>query len=306
MKIFFGGVSERWLMPAPELSLIRNSQLQRLIRPVRVIAVSGGKGGVGKTSVAVNLATALKRRGRRVVLLDGDLGLANADVLLGLSPTYTLADVLSGERTLEEVLLETPQGFQLLPAASGCAELAQLGPEEHLALVRAFSSLPLQLDNLIVDTAPGLMHGVLQFCQAAQHVLIVLCDEPASLTDAYALVKVLSRKHGVRRFFVLANQMRGERTGAQLFERFSRVTARFLDVTLEFAGEIPADEAMRRSVREQRTVLEGYPGSPAARAFKKLAAYADTWPIPQGPRGHIEFFVERLVQPRCGRPVAVS
>jgi flagellar biosynthesis protein FlhG len=306
MKTFYVAVSGGWLMPAPELSLIRNSQLERLIRPVRVIAVTGGKGGVGKTSVAVNLATALSRRGRRVVLLDGDLGLANADVLLGLSPTYTLADVLSGERTLEEVLLETPQGFQLLPAASGCAELAQLGAEAHLALVRAFSSLPLQLDNLIVDTAPGLTHGVLQFSQAAQHVVIVLCDEPASLTDAYALVKVLSRKHGVKRFFVLANQIRGERTGAQLFERFARVTARFLDVTLELAGEIPADEALRRSVREQRTVLEGYPGSPAARAFKKLAGYADTWPIPQGPRGHIEFFVERLVQPSRARPMAVS
>jgi flagellar biosynthesis protein FlhG len=226
-------------------------------------------------------------------------------VLLGLSPAYTLAHVLSGERTLEEVLIETPQGFQLLPAASGCAELAQMGAEEHLALVRAFSSLPMQIDHLIIDTAPGLSHGVLQFSQAAQHVLIVLCDEPASLTDAYALVKVLSRRHGVRRFFVLANQVYGERSGAQLFERFARVAARFLDVTLEFAGEVPADEAVRRSVREQRTVMEGYPGSPAARAFKRLAGYADTWPIPQGPRGHIEFFVERLVQSERSRPVAV-
>jgi flagellar biosynthesis protein FlhG len=292
-------------MSAPELSLIRNSRLEQLTRPVRVIAVTGGKGGVGKTSVAVNLATALSRRGRRVVLLDGDLGLANADVLLGLSPAYTLAHVLSGERSLEEVLVQTPQGFQLLPAASGCADLAQMGPEEHLALVRAFSSLPMQLDHLIVDTAPGLAHGVLQFSQAAQHVLIVLCDEPTSLTDAYALVKVLSRSHGVRRFFVLANQLHGECTGAQLFERFARVTARFLDVTVEFAGEVPADEAVRRSVREQRTVLEGYPGSPAARAFKRLAGYADTWPIPHGPRGHIEFFVERLVQSPRSRPVAV-
>jgi flagellar biosynthesis protein FlhG len=293
-------------MPAPELSLIRNASLERLARPVSVTAVTGGKGGVGKTSVAVNLAAALSQRGRRVVLLDGDLGLANADVLLGLSPAYTLAHVLSGERTLEEVLIEAPQGFQLLPAASGCAELAQLGPEEHLALVRAFSSLPMQLDHLIVDTAAGLSHGVLQFSQAAQHVLIVLCDEPASLTDAYALVKVLSRKHGVHRFYVLANQIRSQRTGAQLFESFARVAARFLDVTLEFAGEIPADEALRRSVREQRTVVDAYPGCPAARALKKLAASADTWPIPQGPRGNIEFFVERLVQAGRSRPVAVS
>jgi len=293
-------------MPAPELSLIRNARLASLTRPVRVIAVTGGKGGVGKTSVAVNLSAALARRGRQVVLLDGDLGLANADVLLGLSPAYTLAHVLAGERTLEEVLIEAPQGFYLLPAASGSAELAQLGPEAHLALVRAFGALPLQLDTLIVDTAAGLGHGVLQFAQATQHVLVVLCDEPASLTDAYALVKVLSRSHGVSRFQVLANQVRGERSGAQLFERFARVTARFLDVTLEFAGEIPADEAVRRAVREQRTVLEAYPGSPASRAFKNLAGRADTWPIPEGPRGNIEFFVERLVRLSRARPVAVS
>jgi len=241
-----------------------------------------------------------------VVLLDGDMGLANADVLLGLSPAYTLAHVLAGERTLEEVLVEATQGFHLLPAASGSAELAQLGPEEHLGLVRAFGSLLLQLDTLIVDTAAGLGHGVLQFSQAAQHVLVVLTDDPASLTDAYALVKVLSRSHGVGRFQILTNQTRGERSGRQLFERLARVTARFLDVTLEFAGEVPADEAVRRAVREQRTVLEAYPGSPAAQAFKKLAGSADTWPIPQGPRGNIEFFVERLVRVSRARPVAVS
>src|SRR6185437_15720280 len=119
-------------------------------------------GGVGKTSVAVNLATGLARLGRRVLLLDGDLGLANADVLLGLSPAHNLSEVLSGERTLEEVVVETPQGFHLLPAASGSAELAQLGPEAHLGLVRAFASLPMRLDTLIVDTAAGLGHGVLQ------------------------------------------------------------------------------------------------------------------------------------------------
>jgi flagellar biosynthesis protein FlhG len=293
-------------MRSREGNLMDRSKLDSLARPVQVIAITGGKGGVGKTSVAVNLSAALARRGRRVVLLDGDLGLANADVLLGLSPNYTLAHVLSGERLLEEVLLATPQGFYLLPAASGCAELAQLGPEEHLGLVRAFNTLPLQMDTLIVDTAAGLGHGVLQFSQAAQHVLIVLCDEPASLTDAYALVKVLNRRHGVSRFQVLANQMRGEHAGGQLFERFERVTARFLDVTLEFAGEIPQDEAMRRAVREQRTVLEGYPDSRAARGFKNLAARADTWAIPEGPRGNIEFFVERLVRVHRTRPVAVS
>lgn len=293
-------------MASPELSVIHNTRLDGLAQPVQVIAVTGGKGGVGKTSIAVNLATALAKLRRRVVLLDGDLGLANADVFLGLSPRYTLAHVLSGERTLDEVLLPTPQGFSLIPAAGGAADLAQMGVAEHLGLVRAFSALAARLDVLIVDTAAGLSHSVLQFSQAAQQVIVVVCDEPASITDAYAVVKVLSRNHGVKRFRVLANQIRAPGTGRELFQRFERVTSRFLDVTLEYAGEIPEDDYLRRAVRGQRTVLDEFPGSPAARAFKKLAAHADTWPVAEGPRGNIEFFVERLIQRPTTRPKAVQ
>ena len=177
---------------------------------------------------------------------------------------------------------------------------------EHLGLVQAFSTLAARVDVLIVDTAAGIAHSVLQFSQACQHVLVVICDEPASLTDAYALVKVLSRNHGVNRFRVLANQMRIPGSGAELFHRFERVTARFLDVVLEFAGEIPEDEYLGRSVREQRPVCEAYPSSPASRAFKKLAARADTWPVPAGPRGNIEFFVERLVRRSAPRLETVT
>jgi flagellar biosynthesis protein FlhG len=273
---------------------------------VQVIAVTGGKGGVGKTSVSVNLATAMAASGKRVVLLDGDLGLANADVFLGLSPRYTLAHVLSGERTLDEVVIAAPQGFLVVPAASGAADMANMSETEHLGLVQAFSTLAARVDVLIVDTAAGIAHSVLQFSQASQHVVIVICDEPASLTDAYALVKVLSRNHGVSRFRVLANQVRLQGAGAELFRRFELVTARFLDVVLEFAGEIPEDEYLRRSVREQRPVFDAYPSSPAARAFKKLAARADTWPVPPGPRGNIEFFVERLVRKNVARLEAVQ
>jgi flagellar biosynthesis protein FlhG len=293
-------------MPSPDLNLINNTKLNGLSQPVQVIAVTGGKGGVGKTSVSVNLATALATSGKRVVLLDGDLGLANADVFLGLSPRYTLAHVISGERTLDEILVTAPQGFLVVPAASGAAELVNMSAGEHLGLVQAFSTLAARVDVMIVDTAAGIAHSVLQFSQACQHVVVVICDEPASLTDAYALVKVLSRNHGVNRFRVLANQMRVPGAGAELFHRFERVTARFLDVVLEFAGEIPKDEYLRRSVREQRPVCEAYPSSPAALAFKKLAQRADTWPVPSGPRGNIEFFVERLVRKTAPRLETVT
>jgi flagellar biosynthesis protein FlhG len=305
-KIFCADDLERPQMPLPDLNLINNANLSGLAQPVQVIAVTGGKGGVGKTSVSVNLATALAASGKRVVLLDGDLGLANADVFLGLSPRYTLAHVISGERTLDEIIVTAPQGFLVVPAASGAAEMVNMSATEHLGLVQAFSTLAARVDVLIVDTAAGISHSVLQFSQACQHVVVVICDEPASLTDAYALVKVLSRSHGVNRFRVLANKMRIPGSGAELFHRFERVTARFLDVVLEFAGEIPEDEYLGRSVREQRPVCTAYPSSPASRAFKKLAARADTWPVPPGPRGNIEFFVERLVRRSAPRLETVT
>ncbi len=263
--------------------------------PVQVIAVTGGKGGIGKTCVSVNLSTALAKAGRRVLLLDGDLGLANVDVLLGVTPRFTLEHVLEGRCTLEEAILETRQGFRIIPAASGVAKLAELSSSQHLGLVQAFSNLTLGLDVLIVDTAAGIADGVRQFCQAAQHVLVVLRDEPASLTDAYALVKVLRRDHNVMRFKVVANMMQNPGDGENLFRKLERVTSRFLDVVVEYAGEIPDDPLVRSSIREQRTVMEAYPSAPASLAFRRLARNVSSWPAAAGPRGNLEFFVERLV-----------
>jgi len=264
--------------------------------PVQVIAVTGGKGGVGKTSVAINLATTLASTGKRVMLLDGDLGLANVDVLLGLSPRHTLAQVIDGSCTLEEIVIDAPQGFQVVPAASGIANMANLGATEHLNLVQAFSSLTSKIDVLIVDTAAGIAHSVVQFSQAAQQVLVVVCDEPASITDAYALIKVLSRHHGVREFQVVANMTHKTGEGQHLFTKLERVTSRFLEVVLNYVGEIPQDTYVKRAIREQRPVADAYPACPAAMAFKKLALKADKWPVPSGPRGNLEFFVERLIR----------
>lgn len=274
-------------------------------RPVQVIAVTGGKGGVGKTSVAVNLATALASVGRRVMLLDGDLGLANVDVFLGLSPRHTMAHVLSGERSLEEIIIESSHGVAVVPGASGVAELANLSSAGCLSLVQAFSGLSARIDALIVDTCAGIAHNVVQFAQAAQHVLLVVCDEPASMTDAYALIKVMSRNHNVTKFNVLANITRSPGEGEALYQKLQRVTSRFLDVTLEYVGEIPEDPYLRRAIREQRPVVAAFPAAPASRAFKKLALKADKWPVPEHPRGNLEFFVERLAQSRPARLEAV-
>lgn len=294
-------------MPSGKFDAAQSAGLRAAVRPdpVRVIAVTGGKGGVGKTSVSVNLAAALAAEGQRVLLFDGDLGLANVDVLMGVTPRFTLEHVLDGRCTLEEALVQTPAGFSIIPGASGVARLAALSTAEHLGLVQAFSQLSVGLDTLIVDTAAGISDSVRQFCQAAQHVLVVVRDEPASLTDAYALIKALHRTHGVGRFHILANMSPEAGAGEQLFRKLERVTSRFLDVVLDYAGEIPEDPLVRAAIRGQRCVVQTYPSAPAARAFTRLARQTSRWPGATGPRGNVEFFIERLLPQNAMRLEAV-
>ncbi len=267
-------------------------------RPVKVITVTGGKGGVGKTTVSANLAVSIAAQGRDVMLVDADLGLANVDVVLGLHTRYHLGHVLQGECTLEDAIVTGPHGLQIVPAASGFKRMANLSPSEHAGIIRAFSDLYHQVEVLVVDTAAGLHDSVMTFSQAAQHVLVVVCDEPASITDAYALIKVLSREHGVQRFQVLANQTRKSGEGPELFQKIKRVCDRFLNVTLEFAGSVPFDDYLRRAVQRQSAVVDAYPAAISSLALKNLAAKADKWSAPQGARGHLEFFVERMVGAR--------
>lgn len=270
-------------------------QLPPPVAPVRVIAVTSGKGGVGKTSVSVNLGTALAAAGRRVLLMDADLGLANVDVLLGLQPVSNLSHVIRGERSLEEVILDGPAGMQVIPASSGFKAMAELSHLEHVGLVRVFSELQTPPEVLVVDTAAGIADSVVTFSKAAHEVLIVVCDEPSSITDAYALIKILNREHGVFRFRIVANLVRAAQEGVELFRKLTRVTDRFLECSLDYAGSIPDDEYVRRAVQRQRAVVEAYPRSRAALAFGKLAQRCQGWPPPSGPKGSIEFFVERLV-----------
>lgn len=267
----------------------------RARKPVKVIAVASGKGGVGKTNVAVNLAVALAQQGAKPLLFDADLGLGNVDILLGLSPRYNLSHVVSGEKSIEEVLVNGPQGIRVLPAASGIARMAVLDGLVQASLIQAVSNLDIDVDYLLIDLAAGIAGDVLTFSCAAQDVIVVVSNEPASITDAYALIKLLSRDHGVRRFRVLPNMVRDQREGQMLFQRVAAVADRYLDVSLDLIGSIPLDPALRSAVRSQRAIVELYPDSPAARALRELATTVRSWPLPAGPAGHIEFFMERLL-----------
>lgn len=275
-----------------QASSLRRMNQSRLIK---VIAVTGGKGGVGKTNVTLNTAISLAQQGKRVMVLDADLGLANVDVLLGLRVEKNLSHVLSGECTLDEVLVEGPYGIKIAPATSGSQSMTELTPIEHAGLIRAFSELESQIDILIVDTAAGISDMVLSFSKASQDIIMVVCDEPTSLTDAYALIKILNKEHGIFRFKIVANMVRSMREGDELFSKLTKVTNRFLDVALELVAVIPFDENVRKSVRKQKAIVELFPTSPAAMAIRRLAKKAIEWPIPNQPGGHLEFFLEQLV-----------
>lgn len=270
--------------------------LQRIAnpRPVRVIAVTSGKGGVGKTNVSANLAVAMAKEGKEVLLLDADLGLANVDVLLGLQTGCNLSHVLNGQRSLEEIMVTGPAGLRIIPAASGVKSMVELSHAEHAGLVRAFSELSFNPDVLLIDTAAGISDSVITFSRAAHEVLVVVCDEPASITDAYAMIKLLHREHGLYRFRILANMVHSSQEGNVLYKKLLKVTDRFLDVALSYSGAIPYDEHLRRAVQRQRAVVDAYPRSKAALAFRKMAQKAAGWPLPEQAGGRIEFFVERL------------
>lgn len=273
-------------------------------RAAKVVAITGGKGGVGKTLTAVNLGTALARLGRSTMLLDADLGLANVDVLLGLKAPLNLEHVMLGQCGLEDVIVTAPSGLRVVPASSGSVNMAALGTVQHAGIINAFSHLLEPLDVLLIDTAAGLGDGVVTFSEAAQRVVVVVCDEPASLTDAYGLIKVLSKRRSGCRFEIVANMVDTPAHGRELYEKLMRVCHRFLNLTPAYLGYVPNDEYLRQAVRNQSTVVESFPSSPSARAFQRLALAVDGWAPAVQARGGVEFFMERLV--RGTMPAAVG
>lgn len=270
-------------------------------KAAKVVAVCSGKGGVGKTNVAANLAIALGGRGRNTCLFDADLSLANVDVLLGLQPLFNLSHVVKGEADLRSTIIKGPNDIRIVPASSGNMCMTDLPAAAQVGIIQAFSELSNQPDILVVDTAAGISPRVARFVQAAQHAIVVVCDEPASLTDAYALIKVFSRNYGINRFHIVTNQARKSGDGKRLFHKLSRVTDRYLDVVIRHIGDIPQDDYLVKAVQEQRAVVEAYPRSVSAEALQDLAANIDALPATREASGGIEFFLERLLMADSSR-----
>jgi len=241
--------------------------------PSRVLAITSGKGGVGKTNVVAGLAMALAQTGERVAVLDADFGLANLDILLGLSPQYTLEHVLRGERVLEEIMVEGPMGIQVIPASSGIQELTRLDTAAELRLIQGLQRVAQQRDWLLIDTAAGIHDSVVKLLMAAQEVILVTTPEPTSLVDAYAMVKVVHLRDPQKSLWLLINNAQNPDEAEETIEQLQAATQRFLGRELNLLGMIPNDPHLLQAVRQQRGVLELYPRSPAALAFKSLAQH---------------------------------
>jgi flagellar biosynthesis protein FlhG len=263
---------------------------------VRVMAISSGKGGVGKSSVVVNLALALDRLGKRVLILDADLGLANIDILLGLAPKYNISHVLDGSKSLEDVLVPGPGNIRVMPASSGVQELTKLTDEQKLIFLEMLDGLEAEIDILLIDTGAGISDTVVYFNLAAQEKIVLVTPEPTSLTDAYALIKVLYTRHNEQHFKILTNSVKDDAAGKAIFAKICRVADHFLDgLSLDYLGAIPYDPYMSKAVIQQKPLLELFPQTPAARAFSALANKLHKTPPPHQNHGNIQFFWKRLL-----------
>ena len=266
-------------------------------RAASVFAITSGKGGVGKTNVAANLAATLALRRRRVLAIDADVGLADLDLLFGAKSVYTMADFFSGRAALDEIITTTAQGVLLLPGASGVQELTALSVGQKMALASAFDNLAREVDIVIIDTCSGISDAATYFAAAAHDILVVLTPDPSSLADAYSLIKVLSSDHGQKHFQVLANVVADEDQARQLFDTLSQAAVRFLNVSLSYLGWIPHDPALMAAVLQSRLVVEAAKDSPSARAFATVAGtLLEIAAAGMRPKGNLQFFFRQVME----------
>ncbi len=272
--------------------------LRRLLErdSVRVVTLASGRTGAGKTSVVVNLAAALAKRGRRVLVLDEQQGKSGMEAQLGLASRYDLMHVIRREKSLEEVMLHSPEGVAIVSAGKGLEVLAGLGQDDQDWLVQSFRQMSEAVDVVLVDAVAGIASHVLPLSLASQEIVIVVSPHPSSITDAYALIKVLNQNFAIRRFHILASKVQTEAEAQGLFGTMAEVAERFLDVSLDFMGHIPFDEKLKQSAKICRSVVDAFPAAASAKAARNLAEAMELWPYPAGENGRLESFMQRLIQ----------
>jgi flagellar biosynthesis protein FlhG len=261
----------------------------------QVIGVASGKGGAGKTTVSINLAVALQMRGHKVMLLDADLGMAKSQIALGVHAPFNISHVLSGQKSLQEVLVTTRHGVRLVPGASGLRDIAALDSQQIAAMIRAFDDLDEPVDYLVVDVAAGIAPAVLDFMAACQRRFVVVCDQPSSIADAYGLIKVMATEQSLDEIYLIPNMVGSVHEGRQLYRRLNDVCTRFLGVSIRFLQSIESDELVLQSLRRYQSVLEFAPGGAAARDFRALADALDQLPPIDTASGRMQFFMQRML-----------
>lgn len=270
----------------------RNHKVQGV---TRVLSFTSGKGGVGKTQTVVNAAIALARLGKSVLILDADLGLANVNVMLGLQPKFTLYDVFTGKKSLKDIIIAGPEGISIIPAASGVESICNLDEHKKMMLMSGIEEIGAMYDYLLIDTRAGISNDVMYFNSASSEIVCVINNEPTSLTDAYAVIKVLASHYGEKRVSVIANNVNSEQDGLQAYHRLSKAVHRFLQVDLTFLGFIPHDTAVTQSVMQQRPVMDLFPSTKASLAIQSIGRKLDEEFWQYRVKGGLQFFFEQIL-----------
>ena len=240
-------------------------------RNTRFIAVTSGKGGVGKTNIVANLSASLSELGKKVVVLDADFGLANLDVLLGLTPRYHLGHVLFGDKDLCEVMVEGPEGIQIIPASSGLQQMADLTILQRNRLIDGFKRLNMNIDYFIIDTAAGVSRNVVHFLISASEIFVVSAPEPTAIVDAYAIIKIVLAEDSEKPIRVIVNSAKDEEDAYEVFCQINSVVKRFLNREIDYLGHVERDNFVQRAVKSQMLVTHRFPNAPASRCFRTLA-----------------------------------
>ena len=273
-----------------------NKSTRRRMSNARVISVTSGKGGVGKTNIVANLGYAFAQLGKKVLILDADLGLGNLDVLLGLAPKFNLSHVILGEKSVSDIIVEGPGRMLILPASSGIQELTQLTQNQKVQILSELDQLINAVDILFIDTAAGISSNVMDFNVTAHEIIVVVSPEPTSITDAYALMKVLSLRYAEKRCKIIVNLAGTHQQGREIFRQLNMVTERFLDMTLDYLGSVLFDANVTQGVKHQKLVSELYPDTQASGCFTDLARKISASSPTHVPTGDSNFFWHHLIK----------